>query len=205
MPASRPDRDRHVAGLVLAAGASSRLGAPKQLVVHRGQPLVRRAANAVVEAGAHPAIVVLGAHAELIAPVLRDAPQVVTVLNKRWQTGLASSLATGVREAMRIDPQVAGVLITVVDQPFVDAAALRRLLDAFVRTHRIVAAEYAETVGVPAVIGREYFAELLALAGDGGAGTWMRSHAEPVHRVRLPDASLDIDTAEDAARLAAIP
>ena len=205
MPASRFDRDRHVAGLVLAAGASSRLGTPKQLVVHRGQPLVRRAVLALVEAGAQPAIVVLGAHAETIAPLLHDVPRVVMVLNARWQNGLASSLGAGVREAMRLDPQVAGVLITTVDQPFVDAAALRRLLDAFARAHRIVAAEYAETIGVPAVIGREYFADLLALAGDAGAGGWMRSRSEPVHRVRLPDASLDIDTAEDAARLAAIP
>jgi CTP:molybdopterin cytidylyltransferase MocA len=205
MPASRPERERHVAGLVLAAGGSSRLGTPKQLVMHRGQSLVHRAAEALIEAGAHPAIVVLGAHAETIAPVLHDLPQVVTMMNDRWQNGIASSLAAGVRGAMHLDPQVAGVLITTVDQPFVDAAALRRLLDAFARAHRIVAAEYADTIGVPAVIGREYFAELLTLGGDAGAGNWMRSRAEPVHRVRLPDASLDIDTAEDAARLAAIP
>ncbi|MGH7621644.1 MAG: nucleotidyltransferase family protein, partial [Gemmatimonadaceae bacterium] len=202
---SRPEHESRVAALVLAAGASSRLGSAKQLVVHRGQPLVRRAAAAAADAGTRRTIVVLGAHTGKIEPVLVDMPHVATVVNEQWRDGIASSIAAGVREALRFDADVDGVLITLVDQPFVDAPALRRLLDAFAHAHRVVAAEYATTIGVPAVIGREHFADLLALTGDTGAGQWMRARPERVHRVRLPDASVDIDTAEDAATLATIP
>ncbi|MEJ7811421.1 MAG: hypothetical protein WKG32_13500, partial [Gemmatimonadaceae bacterium] len=67
---------------------------------------------------------------------------------------------------------------------------------------RIVAAEYAGTVGVPAVIGREHLGELLAFTGDGGAGRWLRARGAAVTRVAMPGAALDVDTPEDVERLA---
>lgn len=205
MPKFRPDGAAHVAAIVLAAGGSSRLGAPKQLVLFRGSPLVRHAVIAAAGSGAHPVIVVLGAQSEQVAAAVRGAAGVVSVVNERWREGLASSIAAGVREAARIDPECDGVLITVADQPLVDRLALRRLLEAFGSGPRVVASAYSDTIGVPALIGREHFGELLELTGDAGAGVWLRTSGAKVHRVRLPDAAIDIDSVEDAARLAAIP
>jgi molybdenum cofactor cytidylyltransferase len=197
------DAPRRVAAVVLAAGASTRLGVPKQLIEFRGESLVRRAARAAGEAGASPVIVVLGADAPSIAQALGGLSS-ATVTNERWREGLASSLATGIREVQRLDAQCDGALLTTADQPLVHGVALRRLLDAFDEGARLVAAEYSRTIGVPAVIGREHFDALLALEGDAGAGRWLRGMGDAVRRIPLLEAAVDIDTAEDAAMLASL-
>lgn len=194
-PASPP----RVAAVVLAAGGSTRLGHPKQLVPVRGEPLVRRAARAALGAGAEPVVVVLGAHADLVRPALHALP-VRTVTNDRWATGLASSLAAGLRAALAGDA-CDGVLVTLVDQPLVDAGALRRLLARFDATHRLVASAYEHTVGVPAVFGREHLDALLQLTGDAGAGGWLRRRIGEVTPVPLGVAALDVDTPAEVARL----
>lgn len=186
--------------MVLAAGASSRLGHPKQLVLHEGEPLVRRAAAAARDAGADPVVVVLGAHAAHVAPALLGLAAVRTVVNEAWATGMASSLAAGLR-AVTADEACDGVLVTLADQPLVDATALRGLLAAFGAEHRVVASAYDGTIGVPAVFGREHVAELLALGGDAGAGAWLRRRRHAVATVPLAAASLDVDTPDDEARL----
>lgn len=147
-------------------------------------------------------IVVLGADAAEVAHALDGLSFVTTVTNERWRNGLASSLAAGIREVQRLDARAEGALIATADQPLVNAAALRRLLDAFAEGARLVAAEYCGTIGVPAVIGREHFDALLALEGDAGAGRWLRGKGDTVRRVPLLEAAVDIDTVEDAAMLA---
>jgi molybdenum cofactor cytidylyltransferase len=198
------DAARRVAAVVLAAGASSRLGVPKQLIEFRGEPLVRRAARAASEAGASPVIVVLGADAGIVSKAFSDLSSAVTVTNERWRDGLASSLATGIREAQRLDARCDGVLVNTADQPLIDGPALRRLLDAFDGGASLVAAEYSGTIGVPAVIGREHFEALLALEGDAGAGRWLRGKGDEVCRIPMAEAAMDIDTAPDAAMLASL-
>jgi CTP:molybdopterin cytidylyltransferase MocA len=190
--------------VVLAAGGSARLGVPKQLIDFHGEPLVRRAARSVAEAGAALVIVVTGAEATDIARALGGLSHTSTVVNEQWSTGLASSLATALRELQRLDARADGVLIATADQPLVDASAFRRLLAAFGEGARLVASEYSATIGVPAVIGREHFNALLALEGDLGAGRWLRAQGDAVRRIPLPEATVDIDTAEDAERLASL-
>jgi molybdenum cofactor cytidylyltransferase len=198
------ERERRVAAVVLAAGASTRLGRPKQLLEFRGETLVARAAAEARRAGADPIIVVLGAEAREIALALSGIQGITAIVNNRWASGLSSSLATGVREAVRLDGACDGVLITLSDQPLVDDTALRALLDAFEDGARVVAAEYGGTVGVPAVIGREHFGALLEITGDSGAGRWLRDRMDEVRRVPMPAAAMDIDRAEDSERLAAL-
>jgi molybdenum cofactor cytidylyltransferase len=176
------------------------LGFPKQLIVHEGEPLVRRIAMAAVEAGADPVVVVLGANAEMIAPALSGLASVTTVTNQEWKTGMASSLATGLR-ALLEDAPCDGVLVTLADQPFVDAAALTRLVAAFGGERRIVASSYANTIGVPAIFAREHVDALMRLTGDAGAGSWLRSRSSEVTSVPLDAAALDIDTLSDANHL----
>ena len=190
--------------MVLAAGGSARLGLPKQLIEFRGEPLVRRAARSAADAGAAPVIVVVGAKAADTILALNGLSFTSTVFNEQWRAGLASSLVTGIRELQRLDARADGVLLVTADQPLVDAAALRRLLDAFAEGARLVAAEYSGTIGVPAVIGREHLDSLLALEGDAGAGRWLREQDDAVRRMPLPEAAVDVDTAEDAALLAAL-
>lgn len=186
--------------VVLAAGASTRMGSPKQLIVHEGEPMVRRAAIAAADADTDPVIVVLGANAELVAPSLSGlTPPVMTVVNANWEDGLASSLFTGLRVLEDTTPYDA-VLVTLADQPFVDEAALKRLVAAFDDKHRIIASAYNDVIGVPAVFGREYVAELMQLEGDSGAGQWLRGRLGEVTTIPLEAGGIDIDTPADASR-----
>ena len=187
---------RRIGAIVLAAGGSTRLGVPKQLLVHESQPLVRRAAVAALDAGVSRVTVVLGAHAAAIAPALSDLPSVTIVVNRNWERGLASSLALGV-SAISAETACDGVLVTLADQPFVDADALRRLVKAFDDDHRVVASAYDETIGVPALFGQEHFDDLKRLTGDHGAGSWLRSRRNDVTAVPLHSASLDVDSPSD--------
>ncbi len=189
-----------VGAVVLAAGASTRLGRPKQLVLHDGEPLVRRAAQLAHEAGASPVVVVLGARAPEVRAALDGLPDLIVVDHEAWAEGMASSLAAGVR-ALAARDDVDGALLAPCDQPRVGAAELAALLARFAAGASLVAAEYAGTVGAPAVVARAHFGALLALRGDRGAGGWLRALGDAVARVPLPAAAFDVDTAEDVARL----
>jgi molybdenum cofactor cytidylyltransferase len=187
--------DKNVAGVILAAGGSSRLGEPKQLIELGGLPLVRKAALSALEAGALPVVVVLGAENDQILPALEGLDNVRIALNSRWKSGLASSVAAGLA-ALSEDEQVDGAMLVLADQPFVDAHSLKNLIDAFGES-RLVASAYSNTVGVPAIIGREFFPELMELQGDRGAGPWLRARSADVTKVPLPVSPLDIDTRDD--------
>ncbi len=168
---------------------------------------MRRAARAAVAAGAAPVVVVLGAHAAAIAPALDALPGVAVVVHPRWSAGLGASLAAGLDAVEGLGTSDApaappdGVLLTVCDQPRADAAALGRLLAAFAGPGAAAAAEYAGTLGVPAVVGRDHLAALRGLAGDAGAGRWLRANARVVRRVPMPEAEFDVDTEADLAAL----
>ena len=191
--------DRKVAAIILAAGGSTRLGEPKQLIEIGGLPLVRKAAMSALEAGALPVVVVLGAENDQILPALEGLTNLRIALNSRWQTGLASSLSAGLT-ALSDDDDVDGALIVLADQPFVDAHSLKSLIDAFGES-RLVASSYSNTLGVPAVVGREFFLELAQLKGDRGAGPWLRARSSEVKTIPLPASPLDIDTPDDVALL----
>ena len=161
---------------------------------------MRRIAAAAVDAGATPVVVVLGANAEMIAPALSGLASVTTVVNQEWTKGLASSLAAGLRAVLEY-AHCDAVLVTLADQPHVDAAALSRLIAAFGGERRIVASGYDDTMGVPAVFAREHVDDLLRLTGDAGAGSWLRSRPGDVTCVPLDVAAIDIDTVSDATHL----
>lgn len=189
-----------IAAIVLAAGGSRRLGTPKQLMRYEGESLVRRAVRSARTAEVDAVIVVAGGSAEQVLPEVRDMTDVI-VVNSDWATGLASSCVAGIWAVQTMYPACDGVLLTVIDQPLVDGDALRRLRARFDGTYRIVAAAYDEVVGVPAIVGREFFPELLTLSGESGAGRWIRAQGKAVVRVSMPEAAFDVDTPDDAAQL----
>ncbi|MDY7226276.1 nucleotidyltransferase family protein [Hyalangium rubrum] len=187
-----------VAGVVLAAGGSSRLGRPKQLLVHEGRTLVRRVAEAAVAAGLSPVVVVLGARAEEVASELAGLP-VRTVHNPAWEAGMGSSLHVGVRA---LGEPVDAALVMLCDQLRVDAAHLQALAETFARTGApIVASGYGDTRGVPALFARSVFPELEALGADQGARGVIAHEPSRVVEVALPGGVEDIDTASDLSRL----
>lgn len=187
--------------VILAAGASRRLGMPKQLALYRGQTLLGHAVATALAAGSGSVVVVLGAGAD---PLGREVtgPGVRVVANPDWATGMASSVRSGVAAVEEAVPDAGAILFTVCDQPLVTAD----LLEAITREHRaghdLVAASYGETVGVPALFSRRYLAELAALTGDEGARRVLARHADLVRAIPFPDAALDVDTPADLARLA---
>jgi molybdenum cofactor cytidylyltransferase len=194
-------RRARLACVLLAAGGSSRLGRPKQLVRRGRRPLLTHAVLEAREALGPDAliVVVLGADAlRLRALLRRTAPDVGIALNARWQSGLASSLQKGIG-ALPIGTDAALVLL--VDQPDVTAAALRRLLAAW-RSRPAVpaAARYARRVGVPAILPRRSWREVRALEGDVGARALLRGRGS-VTLVAMPEAAFDVDTLDDVKKL----
>ena len=182
--------------VVLAAGGSTRMGSPKQLLPLAGQSLLRRAATVAVATGCRPAVVVLGRDAAAMRAELAGLA-VTPVDNPDWHLGMGSSIRAGVSAVM--SAELAGVVVTLCDQPHVDAAALATLIDAFHRTGRTVAARYADTVGVPAVFGRPMFPALLSL--DPIAGAKRLLMGDDVVAVDLPAAAVDVDTPADYRRV----
>ena len=189
------------AGLVLAAGAGRRLGRPKALVDVGGELLVDRAARVLREAGCDPVVVVLGAAAPdvVAAASLDDA---VVVVNDGWAEGMGSSLRCGLATARDLD--AAHVVVLLADQPHVGAAHVRRLLDR--RGERpAVVASYGGEPRNPALLAASTWDGVCELAvGEVGARAWMRAHPDEVLAVACDDLGddLDIDTADDLARLA---
>jgi molybdenum cofactor cytidylyltransferase len=186
-----------VAALVLAAGPSRRLGRPKQLLSFGGRPLVRIIADRARNSACDRVVVVLGAHADAIAPALRGA-DVETVVNGDWPEGVASSIRCGVVWAE--GESCSAIVVLVCDQPALDAAHIDRLVGAYRAGSPRVASRYAGTLGVPALFDRTSFSDLRGLQGDEGARHILRS-ARDVAAVDWEPGSIDIDTQEEAARV----
>lgn len=194
-------REVRVVALVLAAGASRRLGRPKQLIPFRGEPLVRRVAYAALGAGADPVLVIVRSGDDEVAGVLSDLP-VDVVENPDAHTGMASSIRVGVARAREVAPGVGALVLLACDQPLVDAGYLEALVHAWRRTGRpIVASEYGGVVGVPAIFSVELSDELLALRGDVGARAVIRQDPARVLTLPFPGGAVDVDTAEDLDKL----
>ena len=186
--------------VLLAAGASTRFGSPKQLVRVAGRPLLHAAVTRAAEVTGHALIVVLGSGAAELAPLLRHSPGSV-VINHEWREGLASSIRVGTRA---LPPACSGVLLLLADQAAVTTDDLRRLAGTWRKQPQYIAAAlYAGITGVPAVFPRSSFRELAELRGDTGARALLRRSADRVVRVPMPSAAVDIDTPEDLLALEA--
>jgi molybdenum cofactor cytidylyltransferase len=189
-------------GLVLlAAGGSSRLGRPKQLLVFQGRTLLRRAAEEALAAGCHPVVIVLGAYADRLTREIADLP-VLIAHNLAWRTGMGASIRTGVEVLTGSGLAVDGVVIAVCDQPFCDASVIHRLLAGHRRgEQRIIAASYAGVYGVPALFDATLVPELLALDGQEGARRVIENHRETILAVPFDAGAVDIDSPEDLTLL----
>jgi len=186
-----------IACAILAAGASRRLGHPKQLLLHRGRPLVLAAAECACQSRAAACAVVVGVHAEAVRAALGDLALEV-LDNPDWSEGVASSIRTATAWAMRQHCQ--GLLIGLCDQPKLSAVHLDRLIAESDGGRLTVASYYAEKNAVPALFSESWFGDLLQLHGDSGAGALLNGGLR-VSNVPWPDGQFDVDTSEAARRL----
>ena len=183
-----------IAGIILAAGGSSRFGEPKQLLLWKGQPIIRHVVIAAMKAELDPIVVVVGSSDQDVEKVISDLP-VRIVKNPDWMTGLSSSIRSSVTT---LPKEVGGVIFLQADQPQISQVHIKSLVE----THQeslspIVAPEINGQQGNPVMFDSRTFPDLLSLKGDTG-GRVLFSHYQ-VRRVIWNDPNLlmDIDTPED--------
>ncbi len=187
--------------VILAAGASTRMGRPKQLLVYRGQTLIRRAVESALTSVCRPIVVVIGAHAELVKNELEHLP-VLVADNAEWQQGMSSSIRIGVETLITCGEEMEGAVIMLCDQPFVTAGVVNALVEARRKTGKmIVASAYGETRGVPAFFIRRFFPEITALKANEGARQVIANHPDDVATIIFAEGAIDVDTPQDYERL----
>lgn len=184
-----PDR---IAAVILAAGASTRMGSAKQLLPYRGRPLLLHAVDTARAALLDPIVVVTGSNAEAVEDIVPQDTRVAR--NDAWASGPGSSIATGIAA---LDDAVTAVVIVLADQVRVSAHDLLSLI----ATHRernagIVASAYEGVAGAPALFARSFFPELRSLDPAQGAKPLLTRHAADVVLVAVPGAAIDVDTPE---------
>lgn len=195
---ARPEETWPAHGIVvLAAGASARLGQPKQLLRRDGETLVRRAARLALETGPGDALVVLGCAADAVFSEIADLP-LRRVDCAAWQRGLGASLRAGIDA---LSSACAGVLVVLCDQPRLDARHLHALCAAWRKApERGVASFYAHRPGVPALLPRAWFAALDATS-DRGMRDLLRGGGERLITVANEALALDADRPVDLRHL----
>jgi molybdenum cofactor cytidylyltransferase len=187
-------------GILLAAGTSSRLGEPKQLLRFRGQPLVRHVAEQALASRLAGLTVVVGNRASDVTEALAGL-SVAVADNPSFQQGQSTSLRAGLVAFPR-DPAAAMVLL--VDQPFVDAGLIDRLIGLYEESGAaIVAPRFGSQRGNPVIFDRTLLPELLMVVGDTGAREVIARHRERLVTLELPngEAFVDVDTWEDYRKL----
>lgn len=187
--------------LILAAGNSSRLGEPKQLVEFNGKPLICHIIEQALFVKAHSVFVVLGGNKSVILPKISHLP--VTIIDHEdWKKGMGSSIATGVRKIQEKQPKTTGIVTVLCDQPFVSADLIYQLIAKQKETDAdLVAAQYAGDLGVPAFFSQSIFPKLLLLNGQVGAKKIIRKHLSTAKFVAFPEGIFDVDTPADLVRI----
>lgn len=197
--------NNHIAGsvgiILLAAGASSRLGKPKQLLLYKGKTLLQHSIQVAIDTGANPIVMVLGANAAILMKQVKNE-KIQVAINQQWKEGMAASIRCGLEKLLEIAPGVKAAIIMVCDQPFVTAELLTGLAAKYLETGKpIIASRYEKNMGTPAVFDKTIFAALMALKGDTGAKRIMQENPDWVGAVDFPMGSIDIDTEQDYFQL----
>jgi molybdenum cofactor cytidylyltransferase len=187
--------------IVLAAGNSSRLGRPKQLLPYRGTSLLRHTLDGALKSPCRPVLTVFGANYEVVKKECSGLP-VITTVNHKWSDGIGSSIRWGISELEKSAPGTAGVIIALCDQPKVDEQVFSALLRDFIdHGSPIAACEYGDSFGVPAFFARSFFDELLKLDDGQGAKKILAANRRCLTLVPFPGGAVDMDTPEDYQQL----
>ncbi len=180
--------------VVLAAGDSSRLGEPKQLLRHRGETLIHRAVRLGLSTTPADAVIVLGAHFDEMRAQVQDLP-IRPIDSEDWPLGMSHSLRAGISA---LSSNCAGALIMLCDQIALETEHLTALVNAWRSDPaRAAASRYDDHLGVPALLPRAWFADLQKLEGDRGAGALLAQFHTQVIAIDNPALMIDIDRAID--------
>ncbi len=193
------DRGDSIAGVLLAAGTSSRMGRNKLLLEVAGQSVLRRAVGTALQAELDPVLVVLGHESEAARGELQGLPCEV-VLNLGYQEGIHSSLRTGIAA---VPGRCAAAVVLLADMPLVDAGMIRTLVDRYrAGGAPLVVSEYEGVDAPPILYDRRLFPELRALEGEGCGKRVVKRHSAEAIRIRWPARALtDLDLPDDLERV----
>lgn len=189
-----------ISGIVLAAGSSSRLGRPKQLLDFEGRPLLQYAIDAMEGSGLYDVVVVLGHRADEVADAVQVGPDTRIVVNPDYAQGQATSLRAGL---MAVDERSEAAVVILGDQPAVDALMVRTIAETYQATGgKVVQATFGGKPNHPTLFERELWPDLQAIEGDKGAREVLKKNPEWVVRVEFGgEPPSDLDTWEDYERL----
>ncbi len=198
--ASEKQFETDICAIILAAGPSTRMGRPKQLIPLNGQTLLETVITTAKAAGLSCTLLVLGSRArEIIARI--NHSEVRLVINKKFRGGLSSSLRAGLKA---LPEQCNAVLMLLGDMPFVSSETLRRLMEAYIKhSSLIVIPVYRGRRGNPVLFDRQLFAELAEIRGDQGGRGVIDKHKDEVLELSVEDPFilLDIDDESDLKHL----
>lgn len=189
---------KNTAILILAAGSSSRLGSPKQLVRYKQKSLIAHTVETAIEASIGPVHVILGAYADDIIDHCKGAN---THYNSDWKSGMGSSLSYGLSTILDAEDDVEGVLVLLCDQPYIKVSLLQEIVELGLQTKGIIISDYGTAAGPPSYFDKKYFAELMLLSGDDGAKQIVKTNNSAVSKVSFPEGIVDIDTPDDLSKL----
>lgn len=196
--------------VILAAGEASRMGQPKQLLKLNKQTLLDICLAKATRLNAGTIVTVLGAHLAQTQPVVEafgnnHSENTCWVENPKWATGMGSSIRTGVRKILEVNPFVSAILILLADQPLISLKQLKEFISFFDHTPKAIAASsYHNTFGVPAIFGLSVFEALLELESKTGAKKIMKQHLSELVKFPLPEAAFDVDTPEEFEKIKAM-
>jgi len=198
-----------VVGVVLAAGRSTRLGGevPKQLLDFAGESLVRRAVRTALTARLSAVVVVVGYRSDLVKSAYAGLEGTVGAAQTVYNSDFAAGQSTALRCALAaVTEQATGAIFLPVDQPFLTAGLIDRLVAAHRAGAAIAMPVAAGRRGAPVLFARRFFPELEKLTGDTGGRSLLQSHAKEIQRIEVNDPRelMDLDTADDLRRLRAL-
>jgi len=182
---------------ILAAGSSSRLGQPKQLLNYNGSTLINHAVAEATAVAAAAVVVVIGANKQVMQEELQHGAANV-YYHADWPRGMGSSIASGLEYLLQIQPDIQSCIFTVCDQPFITAQVFLDLIAHFETTGKgIIASAYAETLGTPMLFSHTYFDALMNLDGQEGAKKLLQLYNDDVAFISFEKGAVDIDTQND--------
>ncbi len=185
---------KSIAVAVLAAGAATRFGSAKQLADIDGKFMLQRVLDCCNSLTALDTYLVLGAMHEEIQPKLNiDSSKII--VNSNWHEGMGSSIAAA---ALKLQQAYESILFVAGDQPYISAQQLTEMIDRWRESPTtICAAQYGDTIGIPAIFPRNQYSELILLAGDSGAKKLLLDSGQHIQLIKIPQAAMDIDRPED--------
>jgi molybdenum cofactor cytidylyltransferase len=185
--------------IILAAGSSSRMGEPKQLMKFKSKTFLQHIIEESKEANLNPVICVTGYQSDQISKAIAGM-NVIIVNNEQWSEGMGTGISAGIKEALQSD--LDSVILAVSDQPFVSSGLFAKMLTLKDKSgKKIVASSYAGTLGTPVLFDKEYFNQLICLHGNQGAKNIVHMNMSDVVTVKFEKGSIDIDTKEDYEKL----